>query len=298
MRDTVDELEEEGISCNISAECEFYLFHTDENGESTGKTLDQAGYMDVAPFDKGEDVRRTICLTLEEMGIVPKSSHHEEGPGQNEIDFQSADPLKAADDLTTFKFVVQNIAALRGLHASIEPKPLLGSCGNGMHLNLSPMKEGVFDRRIADSFMAGVLEKIKEITLFLNPTVDSYKRLGSFKAPKYVAWSPENRSQLIRIPGGDDSTFRMELRSPDPMANPYLAYTLLLRAGLDGIKRGLVPPEPQDMNLFTAPTEVLAKLSRLPESLNEAVKLARNSEFVKSIIPSSIIDSYAAREDN
>ena len=292
------ELKSEGISCRIGAECEFYLFRADENGDSTGVPIDYAGYMDITPKDRGVKVRHDICAALESMGIIPESGHHEEGPGQNEIDFRCDEPLRAADDLITFKEIVCSAAAQSGMFATLEAKPLLSSCGNGMHINLLPVKDGKHDRAVADSFMAGVLLRVREITAFLNSTRDSYKRLGSFKAPKYVAWSPENRSQLIRIPGASSgSDFRMELRSPDPMANPYIAYSLILKAGLEGVKRRLTPPEPQNMNLFTAPPELLARLERLPESFDEAIKTARESEFVRSVLPASVIETYAQRED-
>ena len=187
-----------GITCYFGAEFEFYLFRTGENGEATRIPYDNAGYMDIAPEDKGENVRREICLTLVDMGIRPEGSHHEEGPGQNEIDFRYSDALTAADNAVTFQAVVKTIAMQSGLSACFSPKPLPDQSGNGLHINMS--LQGARDQRQRDAFMAGILRHVREITAFLNPTEESYLRLGEKKAPRYVTWSPENRSQLIRIP--------------------------------------------------------------------------------------------------
>ncbi|NLL46023.1 MAG: glutamine synthetase [Clostridiales bacterium] len=297
LKETVAKVRDEGYSCHMGSECEFYLFKTGEKGEPTKEPLDNGSYMDTAPMDKGENVRREICLTLEEMGISVESSHHEEGPGQNEIGFRYSGALSSADDVTTYKFVVRTIAERNGLYASFDPKPLKNSAGNGMHINMSLSKigESAMSQELEYSFMAGILEHIEGITAFLNPTVESYERLGSFKAPKYVTWSPENRSQLVRIPAATGEYSRIELRSPDCMANPYIAYTLLLEAGLDGLKRGLIPPPPQNINIFTAPEAVLKGLRRLPDSLSKAMALAEKSELVKTALNRKIIDAYKFR---
>ncbi|HHU04978.1 MAG TPA: glutamine synthetase [Clostridiales bacterium] len=297
LKRTAAKVRDEGYSCRIGSECEFYLFKTGEKGEPTSEPLDSGSYMDTAPTDKGENVRREICLTLEEMGISVESSHHEQGPGQNEIDIKYSDPVSSADNVITYKFVVRTIAERNGLYASFYPKPLKNCAGSGMHINMSLSKIGAcgMDKELEGSFVAGILEHIEEITAFLNPTHESYERLGVFKAPKYVTWSPENRSQLVRIPAATGEYSRIEVRSPDCMANPYIAYTLLLEAGLDGIKRGLVPPEPLQINLYTAPESLLSELKKLPESLSEALALAEKSEFVRSILNRKIIDAYKYR---
>ncbi|MBQ6522571.1 MAG: glutamine synthetase, partial [Atopobiaceae bacterium] len=211
-----------GVRFSIGSEIEFYLFKLDEDGEPTKVPYDTAGYMDIAPEDKGENVRREVCLTLEQMGIVPESSHHEGGPGQNEIVFRYADPLAAADNALTFKAVVRTIAARNGLHADFSPRPLADAPGSGMHVNISADDGTGHDLRPA--LVAGLLARIAEMTLFMNPIANSYERFGRDRAPRAIGWSPENRSQLIRIPAASGSYRRVELRSPDPAANPYLAF--------------------------------------------------------------------------
>ena len=282
-----------GINCLFSSEFEFYLFKTDEYGNTTDIPFDNAGYMDIAPEDRGENVRREICLNLESMGIRPESSHHEEGPGQNEIDFRFASPLAAADNAVTFRSVVKTAALRNGVTASFMPKPIKDKPGSGMHINISV--KGT-EEKAEEYFMAGVMKHIREITAFLNPMKSSYDRFGEHKAPKYVSWSRENRSQLIRIPAADGEYRRFELRSPDPSANVYLAYALLLYSGIDGIRSRIALPEPCDMNLFSAPESVTDKLERLPQSLDEAVKLALDSGFVSGIIPKSITECIAENE--
>ena len=277
----------QGISVQFGGEFEFYLFKTDAEGNPTQEPLDRAGYMDVAPEDRGENVRREICLTLEKMSIIPEKSHHEEGPGQNEIDFRYSEPMSAADNAMHFMTVVKAIAAGNGLYADFSPKPIAGESGNGMHINLSVKSRDGAD--VSPVFMAGILRHIRELTAFLNPCEASYRRLGEKKVPRYVTWSPENRSQLIRIPAATGQYRRMELRSPDPTANPYLCYALLIYAGLDGITNSLMPPEPLNINLFTAPESVLSSLERLPDSLEEAKSIARGSEFLKGLLPEEML---------
>lgn len=271
------------VACYFGAEFEFYLFQTDENGFPTKAPFDHAGYMDIAPEDRGENVRRDICLTLSDMGIRPEGSHHEEGPGQNEIDFRYSDALSAADNAVTFKSVAQNIAMQNGLYACFSPKPLNGQCGNGLHINISIKSPG--GQKDTDAFIAGILSHIREITAFLNPTQESYLRLGEQKAPRYLTWSSENRSQLIRIPAAKGEYKRFELRSPDPTANPYLAYALLIYAGLDGIRKQMPLCAPLDVNLFTADRSVTDPLETLPATLEEARSLARQSKFIQEFIP-------------
>ena len=290
LRKASEDAEKEGISFAFGSEMEFYLFKCDENGEPTNIPYDNAGYMDVAPEDKGENVRREICLTLERMGINPESSHHEEGPGQNEIDFCYSHAITAADDALTFRSVVLAVAARSGLCADFSPKPIENKAGNGMHINFSAKRADGAD--IMPHVIAGILAHIREITAFLNITESSYKRFGSNKAPKYISWSGENRSQLIRIPAAQGEYRRAELRSPDPMCNPYLAFTLLIRAGLDGVKNNMVLPVAADINLYTASEEVTAHYEKLPETLDEAKAAAKASAFVAENLPASIIADY------
>ena len=246
--------------------------------------------MDIAPEDRGVNIRREICLTLSEMGILPESSHHEEGPGQHEVDFKYSDPLSSADNSVTFKSVVSTIAEQYGLWADFSPKPLPYESGNGLHINISVKSRDGKD--YLGSFMAGVLNRIKEMTAFLNPSEESYKRLGVKKAPKYITWSKENRSQLVRIPAGSGKYRRMELRSPDPLANPYIAYALLIYAGIEGIKNSMQAPPPTDINLFNADAEQLKNTETLPHSLKEANAIAKNSDFIRRILPQRVIDTY------
>lgn len=242
--------------------------------------------MDIAPDDKGENIRREICLTLEEMDILPERSHHEEGPGQNEIAFRYQDALRAADEATTFKSVVKTSANRNGLFASFDPKPINDKPGNGYHINFS-----VTGAKL-DSAIEGVLKHIKEITAFLNRDEKSYERLGKLMAPKYISWSSENRSELIRIPAAKDNFVRAELRSPDPLINPYLAFTLLIYAALDGIKNNYELRSPVDIDLNKASGLLLEKIDKLPASLKEAKAIAKDSNFVKKYIPKELLENY------
>lgn len=279
-----------GLEFNFGAETEFYLFRCDENGEPTAVPYDKAGYMDIAPQDKGENVRREICLTLERMGILPEGSHHEEGPGQNEIDFRYSEPLKAADDNITFRAVVNTVAARNGLFADFSPKPIKDQPGNGMHINFSVHDANGTD--LTAFAVAGILARAREITAFLNPSPASYERLGCCKAPKYIAWSCENRSPLVRIPAAKGRYRRAELRSPDPLCNPYLAFALMTEAGIEGITARLELPEPADINLFAAPDAVTSKYRALPATLEEAISIACESDFVRRVLPEAIIKGF------
>ena len=294
LRRAVRDAEAAGCSFAFGSELEFYLFRLDENGEPTRIPYDRAGYMDIAPEDRGENIRREICLTLEQMGIRPESSHHEEGPSQNEIDFRYSEPLSAADNSLTFLSVVRSVAAANGLCADFSPKPLPEHPGSGLHINLS-VRGGAEGAEPLNYIIAGILEHIGALTLFLNPCEDSYLRLGGRKAPRYISWSSENRSQLIRIPAAQGEFRRAELRSADPTANPYLAFALLIRAGLDGIERRLTLPEPADFNLYTAPPEVLSRYKRLPASLAEAAAAAQASTEVARWLPEPVLRAYLGR---
>lgn len=289
-----------GYSCMVGPECEFYLFKTDENGEPTTIPFDNGGYLDVSPLDKGENVRREICLCLEEMGIKPETSHHEQGPGQNEIDFKFSDALSSADNLFTFKQVVKSIAARNGLFASFSPKPLPDKSGSGLHINISLSQNGYNVFRLdgnensstAESFVAGVLQKTAEMTAFLNPLPNSYERFGFFEAPRYISWSYGNRSQLVRIPAAQGERVRMELRSPDPATNPYLAFALVISAGLYGIENNLLLPDSVNEDLYTADNSITDTLPRLPDNLEEALKLVEESDFIKSTLNADVISRF------
>lgn len=293
LKQAVKKAADLGYKFMFGAEQEFYLFNLDEYGNRTDKTYDTAGYMDIAPDDKGENIRREICLTLEQMGIRPESSHHEAGPGQNEIDFRYADAMTAADNAVTFQTVVRTVAYRNGLYADFSAKPLENEAGNGFHINMSVKSSDGTDN--SNHLIAGVLEKAPQMTAFLNPTENSYKRLGNNKAPAYVSWSGENRSQLIRIPTASGEYCRAELRSPDPTANPYLAFALIIYAGLFGIENKLSLPEHADINLFKADSETLKKFKELPRDLAAARKIADGSDFINRYIPKAIIDIYCGR---
>ena len=290
LKKAVEDAKKAGYTFAFGAEQEFYLFNLDETGSSTKIPYDEAGYMDIAPEDRGENIRREICLTLEQMGIRPESSHHEEGPGQNEIDFRYSDPLTAADNTMTFQTVVKTIARRNGVFVDFSPKPLENEPGNGFHINMS-VKPSDSSENLC-YMIAGVLDKVVEMTAFLNPTEDSYKRFGMDKAPGYVSWSSENRSQLVRVPAAVGEYRRAELRSPDPMANPYLAFTLIIYAALNGLENKLDLPEAANINLYKADAETLARFKKLPESLSDACKVAAASEFIKKHIPTAILDIY------
>lgn len=293
LKKAVKDAEKAGVHFYFGAEQEFYLFKLNDMGEPTKIPYDNAGYMDIAPDDKGENIRREICLTLEQMGIYPERSHHEEGPGQNEIDFRYSDPLTAADNSATFQTVVKTVASRNGLIADFSPKPLAGKPGNGFHINISAQANDNSD--VLPLIIAGILEKVADITLFLNPLDSSYQRFGNDKAPQYISWSGENRSQLIRIPAAMGKYRRAELRSPDPAANAYLAFALMIYAVLYGIENHLQLAEPTDINFYKADQATLSKFKMLPTTLKEACETALNSEFIKQHIPREILSIYCNR---
>lgn len=290
LRQAVREAEDMGVTFAFGTEMEFYLFQRDELGEPTKQPYDHAGYMDIAPEDKGENVRREICLTLEQMGIRPECSHHEQGPGQNEIDFHYSQPLTAADNAVTFRTVVDSVAVRSGLAADFSPKPISGQPGNGMHINISAKSADGAD--VMPLIIAGILAHIREMTVFLNTVDASYLRFGGSKAPRYISWSSENRSQLIRIPAAQGEYRRAELRSPDPLCNPYLAFALLIHAGLDGIRRALPLPAAADINFFTASQQVKERFETLPATLPQARALAAGSPFLAELLPPAVLEYY------
>lgn len=297
LKRALDQAEKMGYTFNVGPECEFFLFHTDETGRPTTLTHDEGSYFDLSPIDLGEDARRDICLSLEDMGFDVEASHHEVANGQHEIDFKYDEALAAADKLMTFKIVVKSVARRHGLAATFMPKPIAGMSGSGLHTNLSLSRNGrnvFYDpydslglSREAYSFMAGVMEHIKAITAITNPTVNSYKRLVSgYEAPVYITWATKNRSPLIRIPAVKGEATRIELRSPDPSCNPYLAFAVILAAGLDGIRKGLTPPAPVDRNIYMLTREERANLAieQLPQSLKEALdELEKDSLIMEAL---------------
>lgn len=287
LKNAVSFAKKEGFEFRFGCEQEFYLFELGERGENTHIPYDNAGYMDIAPEDKGENIRREICLTLEQMSINPESSHHEEGPGQNEIDFIYSSPLKAADNVLTLQTVVKTVANRNGLFADFSPKPISDKAGNGFHITISVEADN--NSQNLTYVIAGIMDKAPDITAFLNPSEASYERLGKEKAPKFVSWSSENRSQFIRLPSIEWHGRRAELRSPDPTANPYIAYALMIYAGVYGIKNKLTLPPVTETNIKE---DNAGKYKKLPQSLKEAKKQAAGSEFIKSIFPEKLLDSF------
>lgn len=289
-----------GYSLTMGTASEFYLFLLDELGNPTENPHDHGEYFDVAPLDKGENVRRQICLTLEEMDIAPESSHHEQGPGQHEIDFRYADALEAADNFVTFKWVVKSMADASGLFASFLPKPLPDAPGSGLHLSLSICKNGqnLFhpDFEQAEegrSFIAGILCRCAEMTIFCNPLTNSYARLGEFDAPKYITWSHQNRCPLIGIPFTHSGPpGRIKIRALDGCINPYIVFALLIHAGLDGVEQNLSLSPACDADLFSASDEVRAGYAALPGSLCESIRVAKDSDFLCRYIPEKARNAF------
>ena len=290
---------------NIGPELEFFLFETDEEGRATTRTGDQAGYFDLGPLDQGESTRREICRMLEEMGYEIEASHHESAAGQHEIDFKYVDAMDAADKIMTFKLAVKTIAQKNGLHATFMPKPIFGVAGSGMHTNMSLFRDGknvFYDpnderglSREAYSFIAGLLRHVPGMAAITNPLVNSYKRLvPGYEAPCYLAWSASNRSALIRIPASRGQSTRVELRSPDPACNPYLAFAVCLAAGLDGIEKGLTPPAEITKNIY-AMDEATRKahgITSLPSSLEEAIRLMEADTLVLNTLGEHVAHNY------
>lgn len=282
---------------NIGPEPEFFLFKLDEHGKPTTKLNDSGSYFDLAPLDMGENVRREIVLTLEEMGFEVEAAHHEVAPGQHEVDFKYANALEAADNIQTFKLIVKTIARKNGLYATFMPKPVSGINGNGMHVNMSLFAEGTnafFDENdemklstTAYNFLGGILKHAQNFTAVTNPTVNSYKRLvPGFEAPVYVAWSGSNRSPMVRVPASRGQSTRLELRSVDPTANPYLALAAILASGLDGIKDSLEPNESVDRNIYLMDESerIKAGIKDLPDTLLAAVRDLEGDETVREAL--------------
>ncbi|MCL6625167.1 type I glutamate--ammonia ligase [Alicyclobacillus shizuokensis] len=306
LKRVLSEARDMGFSAfNVGPEPEFFLFKLDDHGRSTLEVNDDGGYFDWAPLDLGENCRREIVLTLEAMGFEIEASHHEVAPGQHEIDFKYADAVAAADNIATFRMVVKTIARQHGLHATFMPKPVFGINGSGMHCHLSLFKDGqnaFYDEtdelglsQTARYFLAGVLEHAPAFTAICNPTVNSYKRLvPGYEAPCYVAWSPKNRSPLVRIPAARGMSTRIEVRSPDPSCNPYLAIASMLAAGLDGIRRQLPLPDPVDRNIYIMSDEEKEEVGirNLPENLLMSLEALTHDDVVCAALGDHVLTHF------
>ena len=303
-----EEAREMGYTFQVGPECEFFLFNTDENGNPTTYTAEKAGYFDLAPLDTGENARRDMVLMLEEMGFEILSSEHEKSPAQHEIDFMFDEGIKTADNIQTFKMAVKTIARRHGLHATFMPKPRNDLYGSGMHLNISLRKDGnnaFYSKNAADGltdearyFIGGIMAHVDALSAVTNPTVNSYKRLnpGDDKAPVYTAWSFTNRTALIRVPSNMKEHTRIDFRSPDSSSNPYLALAVCLKAGLDGIKNRIAPPEPVESNIFemTPAEREKAGIRTLPGSLGEAIDALEKDKLIKGVLGEELAEKYIA----
>ncbi|MBD5444783.1 MAG: type I glutamate--ammonia ligase [Lachnospiraceae bacterium] len=307
LKRAIKEAESLGYVFEVGPECEFFLFNTDENAMPTTNTHEQAGYFDLGPVDFGENARRDMVLTLEEMGFVIEASHHEVAPAQHEIDFRYDEALVTADNIMTFKLAVKTIAKRHGLHATFMPKPKYGVNGSGMHINMSLSKDGknIFadknDKnglsKEAYYFIGGIMKHMKGMTAITNPLVNSYKRLvPGFEAPVHIAWSVTNRSPLIRIPASHGIGTRIELRSPDPSANPYLALAVCLRAGLDGIVNKIMPPASVDCNIFEMSDAQKKEngIEEIPGTLIEAIYDMEKDDLVREVLGEHTYTKYIA----
>ncbi len=310
LKKVLKEAEEMGYRFEVGPECEFFLFHQDDEGRPTTISHERAGYFDLGPVDLGENARRDMVLTLEDMGFVVEASHHEAAPAQHEIDIHYDEALKMADNLITFKLTVKTIAKRHGLFASFMPKPKYGVNGSGMHINMSLFKgeNNIFAdesdelglSREAYYFIGGIMKHMRGMSIITNPLVNSYKRfVPGYEAPIHIAWSTSNRSPLIRIPATRGSGTRVELRCPDPSANPYLALAVCLAAGLDGIRNQIMPPESVQDNLFEMDAEQMKQLGvqELPMDLGEALEEFRKDEFVKGILGAHITEKYVEAKE-
>ncbi len=312
LKKVLKEAEEMGFNgFNVGPECEFFLFNYDSEGRPTTDSRDRGAYFELGPTDLGETVRRDICMNLEQLGYEIEASHHECANGQHEIDFKYTDALKAADNIVTFKLAVKTVAHKHDMYATFMPKPVFGKAGSGMHINMSLTKDGknaFYDpndelglSETAYHFIAGILEHADGMSAVTNPLVNSYKRLVSgYEAPVYIAWSASNRSPLIRVPASRGAGTRIELRNPDPSANPYLALALCLAAGLDGIRRKLTPPSSIQANLFEMTEEEREQngVRQLPATLREAVRAMKRDNLIKETLGDHIFSKYIEHKND
>ncbi len=305
LRKEIEAAAKEGYTLEVGPESEFFLFDTDENGQPTTHTNEKAGYFDMGPVDFGENARRDIVLTLEEMGFTVAASHHEMGPGQHGVDIRHEEALKCADQIMTYKLAVKSVAKSHGLHATFMPKPKQDTFGSGMHINLSLSKNGrnLFSdpsdenglSQEAYYFMAGLLKHVKGITAISNPLVNSYKRLvGGLGTPRHIAWSRTNRSALIRIPATTPDHARIELRNPDGTTNPYLLLALCLRAGMDGIHQKMMPPAAvqQNINEMTPAQMKKNHIDSLPMTLNDALNEMEKDPMICDVLGSHLYQNF------
>ena len=303
LENVAGKAQEEGYTCYIYPECEFFLFHTDDNGNPTTVTHEQAGYLDISPLDLGENARRDMVLTLEDMGMEVESSHHEAAPAQHEIDFRYGEIRKIADCITTFKMAVRIVAKRHGLHATFMPKPKAEANGSGMHIQFSLIKNGENVFECADRpgelseeayyFIGGLLAHSKEMALITNPLVNSYKRLvPGYDAPTELTWTENNQNSLVRIPVTRGEGIRVELRSPDASANPYVVLAVCLAAGLDGIKNKITPTKSSNLAAQDQQAE------HLPETLKEAIDYFESSSWVKEVLGEEFCRQYVAAKKN
>ncbi|ENH97917.1 glutamine synthetase [Gracilibacillus halophilus YIM-C55.5] len=307
LKKTVDEAKEKGYSINVGPELEFFLFQTDDKGQPTKELHDLGGYFEPAPFDLGERVRLEVYLTLKKMGFTVEASHHEVAQSQHEIDFKFADALTTADDATTFKWVVKTIAQKFGLHATFMPKPIFGENGNGMHVNMSLFDEKAGENAFFDptderqlsqeayQFIAGLLTHVPSFTAFTNPLVNSYKRLvPGYEAPCYIAWSSSNRSALVRIPANRGPATRVEIRCPDPSANPYYAFAAIAAAGLDGVENKLEAPEETELDIFSMEDEQRKEIGidNLPTTLGESIQALESGKIGRKVLGDYAFNEY------
>lgn len=310
LKKMIARAEKLGYTMNVGPEAEFFIFKQDEDGNATTNTYDKAGYYSAAPVDKGENLRRVMVKTLKEMGFEVEASHHEVARGQHEIDFKYADALTTADNIMTFKYAVTAIAEQNGAVASFMPKPIFGINGSGMHCNISLFKDGkniFFDKdrtyqlsKEALYSIGGLLKHVKSFTAVTNPVVNSYKRLvPGYEAPVYLAWSLANRSALIRVPAKRGNSTRVELRSPDPSCNPYLALAVILGAILDGVENKIEPPLQVEENIYhmTKKERKRAKIDSLPASLDEALDMLDKDETIKDALGSHIYDEFVTAKE-
>ena len=310
LQNVLEEAEELGYEMYVGPEPEFFLFEKTEDGEATTITHDDGGYFDLGPVDLGQDARRDIILALDEMGFEVEASHHEVAPGQHEIDFKYEDALSTADNIATFKFVVKSIASQHGLHATFMPKPIFGENGSGMHVHQSLFKDGsnaFYEEgaelglsQTAKYYIGGLLKHAKAIAAITNPTINSYKRLvPGYEAPVYQAWSASNRSALIRIPAASGAGTRLEMRNPDPTANPYLAIAVMLKAGLDGIKNEIEPPSEVVENIYEMTEERKAELGieSLPANINQAVQELLKDETIQDALGEHVLEHFVTAKE-
>lgn len=305
LKKVIKEAADMGYQFDVGPECEFFLFHQDDEGQPTTISHERAGYFDLGPVDLGENARRDMVLTLEDMGFEIEASHHEAAPAQHEIDFRYDEALKTADNIMTFKLAVKTIAKRHGLFASFMPKPKYGINGSGMHINMSLFKDGknIFAdekdelglSQEAYYFIGGIMKHMKGMSVITNPLVNSYKRLvPGYEAPIYIAWSATNRSPLIRIPASRGAGTRVELRCPDPAANPYLALAVCLAAGLDGIRNQITPPESVTENVFEMRLSKKNELGieSLPADLGEAIHEFEADTYIQEVLGAHITEKY------